>query len=216
MTPKIKAERMDYLIKGALIGKPKTAPQKEENTENLGDKKDRFNEEFYYKILNKDRYIILYDIISNISADTIVSKIKAMNYLNSKKPITIEINSPGGDVSCGFSIINAIEQSKAPVHTVISGQCCSMAALISVVGKYRSIYYNSYWMNHPLSEGQADYLNFIKDRTSFLIHLDKITENILHKYTLLSKKDLEKIRTGELWLSAKECKNKGIVDRIIK
>jgi ATP-dependent Clp protease protease subunit len=188
-----------------------------ENEETICSKKeDKYDESFYFKILNKERNILLYDAITNETADIVVTKIKAMNILDSKKPIVIEINSPGGDISCGFSIINAIEQSKAPIHTVVSGQVCSMAAMISVVGKKRSIYYNSYWMNHPLSEGQMDYLNFIKDRTTFLIHLDKMTEKILTRYTKLSRGDLQKISTGELWLSAEKCLQKGIVDQIIK
>ena len=179
-------------------------------------KDEKWNEDYYFKILNKSRYILLYDVITNCSADLVVSKIKAMNILDNKKPIIIELNSPGGEVSCGFAIINAMEQSKAPIHTIISGQVCSMSALISVVGKKRSIYYNSYWMNHPLSEGQADYLQFIKDRTKFLIHLDSMTDNLLKKYTKLTKADLHKISTGELWLSADECLKKGIVDSILK
>lgn len=179
-------------------------------------KTDKFDENYYFKILNKNRYILLYDEISNTSADITVTKILSMNILDSKKEIIIEINSPGGDVSCGFNIINAIEQSKAPIHTIISGQACSMAAMISITAKKRSIYYNSYWMQHPLSEGQADYLQFIKDRTKFLIHLDKVTENILLKYTKLNKSDIHKTSTGELWLSAEDCLKKGIVDKIIK
>lgn len=190
--------------------------RKIETLDEIVKKEDRYTDEFYFRVINKERYILLYDEINNCSADLVVSKIKAMNILDKKKEITIEINSLGGDISCGFSIINAIEQSKAPVHTIISGQCCSMAAMISIVGKKRSIYYNSYWMQHPLSEGQADYLQFIKDRTTFLIHLDKMTEILLRKYTKLNKKDLVKISTGELWLSAPDCLQKGIVDNIIK
>ena len=189
---------------------------KEEELDDCVKKDERYSEDYYVKILNKDRTIILYDVISNVAADYIVTKIKGMNILDVKKEIVLEINSPGGDVSCGFTIINAIEQSKAPVHTIVSGQACSMAAMISIVGKKRSIYYNSYWMQHPLSEGQADYLQFIKDRTKFLIHLDKMTDGLLKKYTKLSNKDLVKISTGELWLSAEEALTKGIVDKIIK
>lgn len=190
--------------------------RKDDELEDEVKKEEKYGEEYYFRILNKERYILLYDIINNCSADIIVSKIKAMNILDLKKDIILEINSPGGDVSCGFSIINAMEQSKAPIHTIISGQCCSMAAMISIVGNKRSIYYNSYWMNHPLSEGQADYLQFIKDRTKFLIHLDKMTATIFRKYTKLNRRDLQKISTGELWLSAEECLNKGIVDKIIR
>ena len=193
-----------------------TIRKEEEPLDDVVKKEDKYTEDFYYRVVNKERVIIAYAQIDSCSADLIVTKIKAMNILDPKKPIYLEINSPGGDVSCGFSIINAIEQSKAPVHTIISGQCCSMAALVSVVGKQRYIYYNSYWMNHPLSEGQADYLQFIKDRTKFLIHLDKVTDDILKKYTRLTKADLRKISTGELWLAAEECLKKGIVDKIIR
>ncbi len=188
----------------------------QESEEIICEKKDAYGEAYYYRILNKERYILLYNSICEESADIIVTKIKAMNILDNKLPITIEINSGGGDVSCGFSIINAIEQSQAPIHTVVSGQCCSMAALISITGKKRSIYYNSYWMQHPLSSGQADYLQFIKDQTTYLIHLDKTTEKLLRKYTKLNKKDLNKIANGQLWLSAEDCLVKGIVDKIIK
>lgn len=184
--------------------------------EKIVTKEDKYTDEYYFRVLNKSRNILLYNIIDNISADVIVTKIKAMNILDTKKEIVLEINSPGGDVSCGFSIINAIEQSKAPIHSVISGQSCSMAAMISITAQKRSMYYNSFWMNHPLSEGQADYLQFIKDRTKFLIHLDKMTEDIFKKYTKLTRRDLEKIATGELWLSAPEALQKGIIDKIIK
>lgn len=107
--------------------------RKDDELEDEVKKEEKYGEEYYFRILNKERYILLYDIINNCSADIIVSKIKAMNILDLKKDIILEINSPGGDVSCGFSIINAMEQSKAPIHTIISGQCCSMAAMISIV-----------------------------------------------------------------------------------
>jgi len=183
--------------------------------EEICKKDEKYSEEYYYKILNKSRYILLYDVISNTSADMIVSKIKAMNILDSKKEITIEINSPGGDVSAGFSIINSMEQSKAPITTIISGEGCSMSALIFIVGKKRKMYANSFAMFHPLSEGQADYLNYIKDRTRFLIELEKNINKLCKKYTKFNNLDIHKISAGELWLSASQAKIKGVCDEII-
>jgi ATP-dependent Clp protease protease subunit len=188
-----------------------------EDEEILEIKKDeKYGEDYYFKILNKSRYILLYDEINNCVADVVVSKIKAMNLLNQHDTITLEINSPGGDVSCGFSIINAIEQSKAPIITVISGQACSMAAMIFIVGKRRKMYYNSYAMFHPLSEGQADYLNYIKDRTRFLIELEKSMDKLCKKYTKFNNLDMHKMNAGELWISAEVAIRKGICDEIIK
>lgn len=178
-------------------------------------KEDRYGEEFYFKILNKNRYILLYDEINNMSADIIVSKIKAMDFLDSKKPITIEINSPGGSVADGMSIINAIEHAKAPIITIISGQVCSMAALISICGDKRYIYTNSYWMQHSTSDIVGDYINYIKDRTKFLCEFEHRTEKMLTNRTKLTRTDIQKIRTGELWLNADQSLQKGIVDKII-
>ena len=178
-------------------------------------KEDRYGEEFYFKILNKNRYILLYDEINNMSADIIVSKIKAMDFLDSRKPITIEINSPGGSVADGMSIINAIEHSKAPIITIISGQVCSMAALISICGDKRLIYTNSYWMQHSTSDIVGDYINYIKDRTKFLCEFEHRTEKMLTNRTKLTRTDIQKIRTGELWLNADQSLQKGVVDKII-
>lgn len=179
------------------------------------EKKDNYNEEYYFKLLNKNREIHLYDEINACSADLLVTKIKVMNILDSKKPIIIEINSGGGEVTAGFCIINAIEHSKAPIHTIISGEACSMAALIFICGKQRSIYENSFIMFHPLSSGQQDYLAFIKDRTKALIYLNNIVNKLYKKYTCLDDLDLHKTEAGELWLHAKDAKKKGVCDKII-
>jgi ATP-dependent protease ClpP protease subunit len=91
-----------------------------------------------------------------------------------------------------------------------------MAAIISIVGDKRKMYYNSFWMNHPLSEGQADYLQYIKDRVAFLVQLENTMTKILTKYTKLNKIDLHRCEAGELWLNAQDALKKGIIDEIIE
>jgi ATP-dependent Clp protease protease subunit len=179
-------------------------------------KEDKYNEEYYYKILNKNRYILLYNEICNESAEILCTKIKAMNYLDNKTPITLEINSIGGEVSSGFSIINAIEHSDAPIHITVSGEAASMAALIFITGKVRRIYNNCHVMFHPLTGGQTDYLQFVKDQTKFLVQLEKSMDKLCKKYTKFSSMDLHKMNAGELWLNAEEALKKGVCDEIIK
>jgi len=182
--------------------------------EDVCKKEDRYSEEYYFKILNKNRVILLFDEINNVSSDVICSKLRAMDILN-HKPIIIEINSPGGSVPDGMSILNTIEHIKSPVITIISGQVCSMAALISICGDYRLIYSNSYWMQHSTSDIVGDYINYIKDRTKFLVEFEHRTEKMLRLKTKLTNNDILKIRTGELWLNADQCLAKGVVDKIL-
>jgi ATP-dependent Clp protease protease subunit len=166
-------------------------------------KEDRYNDEFYYKVLNKHRYILLYDEINNLSADMVCSKLRAMD------------NSPGGSIADGMSIINTIEHVQSLVYTIVSGQASSMAALISICGDKRLIYANSYWMQHSTSDIVGDYINYIKDRTKFLCEFEHRTEKMLKNRTKLTANDIMKVRTGELWLNADQALAKGVVDEII-
>jgi ATP-dependent Clp protease protease subunit len=138
-----------------------------------------------------------------------------MNYLDERKEITLEINSPGGMVSYGLSIIDTINNIKAPVTTVISGEACSMAAMISVVGTKRYITRNAVWMEHSTSDLVGDYLTHIKDRTNFLIKLERRMDSILKNKTKLTTKQMSQIKNGELWLFADEALQCGVVDKII-
>jgi len=186
-----------------------------EPNEKIGDKKDYFNEEFYYKILNKNRYILLYDEINNCSADMICSKLRAMNYLDKKKPIYLELSSPGGWVSYGLAILDTMEAIEAPVYTIINGEVCSMAAMISIIGKKRFMTKNSVWMQHSTSDLIGDYLQHIKDRTSYLLKMEKRMNNILRKHTKLNARQMNQIRNGELWLFSDEALKYGVIDKII-
>jgi len=186
-----------------------------EQEKEYNNKEGKWSEEFYYRILNHQRYILLYDEISNISADMICSKLKAMNYLSKTDTIFLEINSPGGWVTYGFSIIDTILSIDAPVHTIISGEACSMAAMISIVGKKRFITPNGFWMQHSTQDLLSGNVNNIKDQAGFVIKLEKHMNEILKKYTKLNQRQLTQIRNGQLWLFAEDALKYGIVDRIL-
>ena len=187
----------------------------EEQEDKLVDKKDRYGEEFYYKILNKHRYILLYDEINNCSADVVCSKLRAMNYLSKNEPITLEINSPGGYVTYGLSMIDTITSIEAPVYTVISGEACSMAAMISIVGAKRFITSNGFWMEHSTADLLQGKVTDIKDQAGFLVKLEKHMNEILKKHTKLNQRQLTQIRNGQLWLFADEALKYGVVDKIL-
>lgn len=178
-------------------------------------KEDLYTEEYYTRILNKNRYLILYNEINESSADFIITKLRAMDMIDHNTPIYFEINSPGGSVEDGMGIINAIKSIQAPVYTVVSGNACSMAALISIVGTKRYIYPNSYWMQHPLSTMVGDYTSFIKDHMKFIEEYEQLMLDIFKQHTKLTSEDLIKLQNGELWLNAERALEKGVVDEIL-
>ena len=166
--------------------------------------------------LDEARYILLYTEINWESAKEINTKLLGMALENKKKPIYLEINSPGGNVNDGIAIINTIQNLPCAVISVINGMAASMAGFISVVADHRIITANSYWMGHAGSDGVCGNTDTILDRGIFLKRLDDNLNKIFKERTKINDEDFAKILKGELWLDPEDCLKKGIVDEILK
>lgn len=167
------------------------------------------------QVLLQTRHLLLYGKIDTEKAKDITEKLITLNSIN-HDPISMWINSNGGSVSDGFSIIDCMKGLEAKIYTVIGGRASSMAGLISIVGTKRFITEHSIWMSHDVFGGVEDYLTKIEARSDFYKTLQKQVFDHLRKYTKLSEAEITKARHQELWLSPKECLKKGIVDKILK
>lgn len=67
------------------------------------------------------------------------------------KEIDVHINSIGGSVLEGYTIISEILNSEKPVNTVVVGLAASIAGVIAMAGKTRSIVDYGTWMGHEAS-----------------------------------------------------------------
>jgi len=167
------------------------------------------------QILLRDRHLYLFETVREKITKELVQEMRALDRI-SNRPITLWINSPGGNIDCGFAIIDTIKGLRSPVITIISGEACSMAGIISVAGKLRYITENSTWMGHDMSGGiWGDYTTKVLDRAKMLEKLQKHVDEFLMEHTKLSKEDLKKATHGELWLDPYECLKKGIVDGVL-
>lgn len=190
--------------------------KEKENPKNEFDTPIKYSDEYYYTLLNKSRRILLYADIDESSSYVVNYKMKMMSELDPKKPIYVEINSLGGSVLDGLSIIDCFNNIEAPVITIVTGVAASMGFLISICGDERWATKNAWFMQHPVSSMMGeDYAQFVKDQVGFLVRLEQQTESLLKKHTNFKRSDIIKTRNGELWLSAKEALEKGVIDKII-
>ena len=130
-------------------------------------------------------------------------------------PILLWINSCGGSIINGFSIIDTMKAIRSPVITVINGFAASMAGIISVTGDKRFMTKNSIWMAHDGQAYSGDYFEKLFARDKFLKELNRKTFAILRKYTKLTETELTNSRHGELYVYADNAVKKGIVDKIL-
>ena len=100
-------------------------------------RKDDLGRERVYDLAScmlANRIILLTEPINDETAAAITSQLLYLEAENSEEPITIYINSPGGNISAGFAIYDVMNKIKCPVHTMVMGIAASMAAFILCSG----------------------------------------------------------------------------------
>lgn len=133
------------------------------------------------------------------------------------KPIKIFINSNGGDIFAAIPLIDAICNSKIPIHTYVEGIAASAASLISLCGHKRFITKNSFMLIHELRSGIEGTYSDIIDEKENCDKLMNVIKNIYLEKTQgkLEKKVLNKILKKDIILNSEECLKYGLVDTII-
>jgi ATP-dependent Clp protease protease subunit len=89
-------------------------------------------------------------VSGDIDEDSVAKAVRGIELLcsSSLDPITLYLNSGGGDVEEGYGLFDAVQTCKAHVTAVILGSCQSMAATIMLAADWRVMSMNSTLMFH--------------------------------------------------------------------
>jgi ATP-dependent Clp protease protease subunit len=103
----------------------------------------------------KDRIIMLQGVVEDYSANLIVAQLLYLSTEDPEKKIDLFINSPGGSVTAGLAIYDTMQFCKAPIHTYVMGQACSMGSFLAQAGTAgkRFVLPESRTMIHRVSSG---------------------------------------------------------------
>lgn len=130
--------------------------------------------------------------------------------------IKVIINSPGGDLNASFTIIDAIELSKTPVHTYTIGMGYSGGFFIGICGHKRFGYpHSSYCFHEGAAQDGGDAHKFIQ-RVDFYKKQLKILKKITIEHTLISEEEYEKRYKDDWFMTAEEALEMGVIDEISK
>ena len=107
---------------------------------------------------NKTATIRMYGSIGyEVSGSDMAHAIASMSESEDVDVIQLRINSGGGSVIDGMSIVSAIRSSKAAVHCYVDGIAASMAAVIAVAGdRLLMMDYAKLMIHDPFYEGKKD------------------------------------------------------------
>ena len=180
--------------------------------------KEGNNERSYdiFSRLLKDRIIFISGEINDQTANSVIAELLFLDSIETKD-ISVYINSPGGSVTAGFAIYDTMNYINSDVSTVCVGLAASMGAFLllsGTKGKRYSLENSEIMIHQPLGgvEGQATEIKIAAER--ILKTKDKLNRIISEK-TNQNIKKIQKDTERDYFLSAKEAKEYGIIDKII-
>ena len=170
-----------------------------------------------YSRLLSDRIIFLGEEVNPHTANLVVAQLLFLAHEDSKKPIRLYINSPGGSVYDGLAIIDTMNYIEPDVETIGIGLQASMGAMLLSAGAKGSRYClpNARIMIHQPSSGTE---GKITDQEIMLregIFLKQRLAEILAQNTGKPLKTVERDMDRDNWMSAQEALDYGIIDKII-
>ena len=140
-------------------------------------------------------------------------------YLDSvdNMPITMHIDSPGGSVKSGLSMVDVMQYIKSDIITVNTGMAASMGSVLlgaGTKGKRSSLRFSK-TMLHQTSGGAGG--NIQDARINFVEweKVNKILFELLGEFCGKPAEVVEKDATRDFWLSAEEAVQYGIIDEVI-
>lgn len=132
-------------------------------------------------------------------------------------PITMYINSPGGDISAGMALISVMRDLRSPVFTFVVGQASSMAAVVAVSGVKRLAYPTSRWLLHRgKSSAQGDAEDLAIEAKEFGI-LDTYADQVVINAAggKITARQLGQLQRKNYYMGAEKAKEVGLLDEIV-
>lgn len=182
--------------------------------------KENNTEKYYdiYSMLLKDRIIMIGEEITDPLAQVVISELLYLDSQNNEAPIHIYLNTPGGSVNAGLSIVDTMNLVKAPVYTYVTGMAASMGSVIFGAGEkgFRRMLPHSRVMLHQASSG---YQGNIQDMEISLEQTHKLNNLLLEMLGDFSGgktlEEMKQVTQRDYWMTAEESVKFGIADDIL-
>jgi ATP-dependent Clp protease protease subunit len=167
--------------------------------------------------LHKERIVFIGTPIVDYVAAVVVAQLLHLEADDKTKPISLYINSPGGDITAGLAIRDTMRFIKPDVHTICIGQCASMAAILlseGTKGKRYALTSSRIVIHQPWSMGGGGQQSDVILQAKEITRLRDLLEQMLSKSTGQS---LEKIHVDcdrDYVMTAQEALEYGIIDEV--
>lgn len=169
-----------------------------------------------YNRLYRERVLFLCQDLDDELANQLIGIMLYLNAEDKSKGIYIYINSPGGSVTCGVGVFDAMNYMKSEVTTICVGTAASMASCVLAGGRKgkRLALPHSRIMIHQPEGGSQGQASVVLSESKEVL---RIRDEVAQIYAERTGQTLERISRDmnrDQFMSAREAKEYGLVDQI--
>ncbi len=170
-----------------------------------------------YSRLLKERVVFAVGPIDDYMANLIVAQMLFLESENPDKDIHLYINSPGGVITSGLSILDTMNFVKPDVSTMCIGQAASMGAVLLAAGTKgkRFCLPHSRIMIHQPSGGAQGQATDIEIQAKEILYMRERLNKVMADCTGQPVDKIARDVERDLFMSAPQAKDYGIVDQIL-
>lgn len=170
-----------------------------------------------FGLLLKQRIVFLGGEVNDFSADAVVSQLLLLDAQDPTKDIKLFINSPGGSVTAGMGIYDAMQMCRADVSTYCFGLAASMGAFLlgaGAKGKRYSMPNARIMIHQPLGGASGQAVDIEIQAREIMFHKANLNR-IMAEYTLQPIEKIEEDTDRDRYMSPLEALEYNIIDSII-
>ena len=131
------------------------------------------------------------------------------------KPVTVYINSPGGDMFEGIAIYNRLREHSQPVTTKVLGLAASAASVIAMAGTQREVAKSAFLMIHNCWTWLAANRHGLREAADQMEEFDKAMIGLYADISGQSEDVIEHMLDAETYLSGSSALEKGFATGLI-
>ncbi len=170
-----------------------------------------------YSRLLRDRIVMVGGEIEPNMANSIVAQLLVLESENPNADISMYINSPGGDISAGWAIMDTMQYIKAPVSTIGMGMVASMGSVLLAAGEKgkRFALPNTEIMIHQPMSGVKGQVTDMEIELQESLRVKKTLIKQMADFTGRKEKELFEAMERNTWMTPDKAKEFGLIDGIL-
>ena len=166
----------------------------------------------------QDRSISIYDAIGydywtgeGVTARRVASALRTLG----AGPVTVNVNSPGGDMFEGLAIYNLLREHKGDVTVKVLGVAASAASIIAMAGDTVQIARAAFFMVHNSWVIAAGNRTDLRETADWLEPFDAAMADIYVARTGADTKAIAKLMDAESWIGGSAAIEQGFADELL-